>query len=177
MCSDENRYLFFQCRFFTPNSLAVGDIIESKTAMFIAFKKVLLTILTLWVPNCPNTLNVKWSSSISWQRQSLSWLFSIMPVSAVTSTADLENSDNSDSGEGHEENDKGIWSLSMKWIIAFTMKSTWQLPFRLMRRPQYLQWQQQVRQKMIPWWIQCSKNFLNPTIKPTKTGENRHLRR
>ena len=31
-----------------------------------------------------------------------------MPVSAVTSTADLENSDNSDSGEGHEENDKGI---------------------------------------------------------------------
>ena len=32
-----------------------------------------------------------------------------------------------------------IWSLSMKWIIVFTMKLTRQLPFRLIRRLYYLQ--------------------------------------
>ena len=41
------------------------------------------------------------------------------------STADAEISDNSDSGEGDEERMMdGIWSLSMKWIIVFTMRST-----------------------------------------------------
>ena len=55
----------------------------------------------------------------------------------------------------------GIWSLSMKWIIAFTMKSTCQLPVRLIRRPHFLQWQQQLSQKMIPWWVQSSTNQPN----------------
>ena len=32
-----------------------------------------------------------------------------------------------------------IWSLSMKCIIAFKMKLTWQLPFHLIRRYHYLQ--------------------------------------
>ena len=41
------------------------------------------------------------------------------------STADAEISDNSDSGEGDEERMMdGIWSLSMKWIMVFTMRST-----------------------------------------------------
>ena len=25
---------------------------------------------------------------------------------------------------------------------------------------------------MTPWWVQSSKNFLNPTIRPTKNGDN-----
>ena len=38
----------------------------------------------------------------------------------------------------------GIGSLSMKLVVAFTMKPTWQLPFYLIRRSYHLQWQQQV---------------------------------
>ena len=65
-------------------------------------------------------------------------------------TDDPENSDNSDSGEDDEVKMDGIGSLSMKLIVACTMKLTWQLPFCLIRRPHHLQWQQQVSRKMIP---------------------------
>ena len=57
---------------------------------------------------------------------------------AARSTADPENSDNSDSREDDEVNDRRIGSLSMKQIVAFTMKPTWQLPFCLIRRPHHL---------------------------------------
>ena len=67
----------------------------------------------------------------------------------------------------------GIGSISM----TFRIKASRQLPFCLIRRPHHLQWQQQVSQKIIPWWGQSSKNSLNPTFKPMKTGENRHLRK
>ena len=43
---------------------------------------------------------------------------------AARSTADAENSDNSDSGKVMKRMIDRIWSLSMKWIIVLTMKST-----------------------------------------------------
>ena len=62
--------------------------------------------LLLWVPNCMNIPNVKWSRSISWQRQFCRWLLCIMPISWLQSTPHPENSDNSNSGEDDEENDR-----------------------------------------------------------------------
>ena len=43
---------------------------------------------------------------------------------AARSTADAESSDNSDSGKVMKRMIDRIWSLSMKWIIVLTMKST-----------------------------------------------------
>ena len=43
---------------------------------------------------------------------------------AARSTADAENSGNSDSGKVMKRMIDGIWSLSMKWIIVFAIKST-----------------------------------------------------
>ena len=65
-----------------------------------------------------------------------------------------------------------IASLSMTDMVAFAMKPTWQPPFCLIRRPHHLQWQQQVSQKIISWWIQSSKSFLNPTIITGIWGSN-----
>ena len=57
---------------------------------------------------------------------------------AARSIADPENSDNSDSREDDEVND-GRNRVTMKQIVTFTIKPTWQLPFCLIRRPHHFQ--------------------------------------
>ena len=78
------------------------------------------------------------SNGVGWLTEAVTQLTSWRNANKLVarSTADAENSDNSDSGQGDEENDK----RNMVTItIVFTIKSTWQLPFRLIRRIYYLQ--------------------------------------
>ena len=63
---------------------------------------------------------------------------------AARSTDDPKNSDDLDSWENNEENDRWKGSLSMKLITAFIMKRTWHFPFCLIRRPHHIQCYQQV---------------------------------
>ena len=69
---------------------------------------------------------------------------------AARSTVRPENSDNSDSGGDNEENDRRNRVTIHETNRNLIMKPTWQLPFCLIRKPHYLQRQQQVSQKMIP---------------------------
>ena len=160
-----------QWNYTIPTYLAAGNIIESNKAMFSALTEVLQK-------TCINTPNVQWSKSISWQRQLLKWLLHIMPISWLEGALRTHKIPIMQIlGKMMKKMIDGIGSLSMKQIGAFTMKPTWQLPFCLFRKPYQLQWQQQVCQKMNPWWVQSSENFLNLTFKPMKTGANRHMRK
>ena len=93
-----------QSTYTTPNSLAAGDIIESNMAIFSALTEVLQKTLTSMVTKLHEHSKCQMEQSINWQRQVLRWLLCIMPISWLP--ADPENSDNSNSGENDEENDR-----------------------------------------------------------------------
>ena len=69
----------------------------------------------------------------------------------------------------------GIGSLSMKRIIGFTMKPTWQRSFCLIKTPQHLQWQQQVSHNMIPLMGSVFKGLSGSYHQTNENWENSHL--
>ena len=96
---------------------------------------------------------------------------------AARSTADAENSDNSDSGEGDEENDR------QNMVTIYEMDY---IPYNEIDVAAFFPSHQETLLSSVtttgkpehgPMMGQSSKNFLNPTIRPTKTRENWHLKR
>ena len=125
--------------------LTAGDIIESNKAIFSAWQKFCRRPLLLWITNNMNTPNIKWSRLISWQRQLIRWLLRIMPINwlqRALMTQKILIIQILEKMMKWMMDGKG--SLSMKRIVAFTMKPPWQLTFCLIRRLHLLQWQQQV---------------------------------
>ena len=96
---------------------------------------------------------------------------------AARSTADVENSDNSDSGEGDEENDRR------------NMVTIYEMDYSLYNEidvaDSFPSYQETLLSSVTttgkpeddPMMGSVFKNFLNPTIRATNTGENRHPRR
>ena len=70
---------------------------------------------------------------------------------ATRSTDDPESFDNSDSGENDEVNDGRNTVTIHETDCSPYNETDLVLPFCLIRRPHHLQWQQQLRQKMISW--------------------------
>ena len=89
------------------------------------------------------------------------------------STDDPENPDNSGSGEDDEVDDG-----RNRVTIHETGRS---LYHEIDLAASFLSHQETSSSSVAttgkPWWVQSSKDSLNPTMRPMKTGENRHLRK
>ena len=116
-----------QSTYTTRNSLAAGDIIESNKAMLSSLSEALQETLTF--------MGTQLHEHSKCQMEQV-----IKLTEAVTQMTSLHNANKLvPRSTAH----------TMRRIVAFIMKPTWQLPFCLIRRPHYLQRQQQVSQKMI----------------------------
>ena len=96
-----------QSTYTTPNSLAAGDIIESNKAMFSALTGVLQKTLTAMGTQLHEHSKCQ-IEKVSKLREAVTQMISSHNVYklAARSTAHPENSDNPDSGEDGEENDR-----------------------------------------------------------------------
>ena len=92
-------------------------------------------------------------------------------------TADPENSDNSDSREHDEENDRRKSVTIHETDRSFYNKTNLAASFLSHQETSLSSVAKAVKTKDDPIWVQSSKNFLNPTIRLMKTGENRHPRK
>ena len=140
-----------QSNYTNRNSLTAGDTIESNKAMFSALTEVLQTTLT----SMGNQLHEHSKCQMKQVNKLTEAVNQITPAHnanrlVAKSTDDPEILIIQTLGKMMKLIMDGIGSLSMKLIVAFTMKMTWQLPFCLIRRPHHLQWQQQVSRKVIP---------------------------
>ena len=98
-----------QSTYTTPNSLSPGDIIESNKAMFSALTKVLQKTITSMGTQLyeHSKYHLEQVSKLTEAVTQMTSLHNANKL-ASKSTADPENSNNSDSGEDNEENDR--WS-------------------------------------------------------------------
>ena len=120
-----------QLTYTTPNSLVVGDIIESNKAMFSTLREVLQKTLTSM-----GTQLHEHSKCQMEQVNELTEAVTQMTYShsssklAASGTADPKNSDNSDFGEDNEENDRRNRVTIHETDRSFYNETpTWQLPF------------------------------------------------
>ena len=123
-----------QSTYTTPNSLAAGDI-QCFDRRF-PFHKTLTSMGTQLHKH--SKCQTEQVNKITEAVTQLTSLHNVNKL-AARSTDDPKNSDDLDSWENNEENDRWKGSLSMKLITAFTMKPTWYFPFCLIRRPHHLQ--------------------------------------
>ena len=128
-----------QSTYTTPNSLVAGNIIESNKAMFCALTEVLQKTLTFMGTQLHKHSKCQ-MEQVNKLIEGVTQMTSSHNVNklATRSTADPENSDNSDSGEDDEVNNRRNRVTIYETDPFFTMKPTWQLPFRLIRRPHHL---------------------------------------
>ena len=128
-----------QSTYTTPNSLAATDIIESNKAMFSALTGVLLKILTF--------LGTQLHENSKCQMEQINKLTE--PVTqmssshnanklAARSTADSQNSDNSDSWEVDEVNDRRNRVTIHEMDSSFYNETVLAAFFRLIKRCNHL---------------------------------------
>ena len=167
-----------QSAYTTTNSLAAGDISESNKAMFSVSTEFLQKTLTSM-----GTQLHEHSKCQMEQVNKLTEAVTQMTSShnanklAARSTADPENSDNSDSGEDDEVNDRRNRVTIHETDRSFYNETDVAASFLSHQETSSSSAATTGKPEDDPMMVQSSKNFLNPPIRPMKTGANRYLRK